>query len=345
MFERYRLGYRALLLIAAVEFAIVFTFGTARLWTYVQPGGFIDVMLPAWVVLPLIWAAAVTIALVRRGSGRPLAAMRRLLYIHRHWLMRGVLFVAVIMLLARAFTSYKSAIPLYVPFYADPWLADLDQAIFGTDPWRITHALIGPFGTMLIDRVYALWFMIMMLYMGWFCFTRNQALQVRGLLTYLLTWALLGNAAATSLSSVGPCFYEFFYHDPRFAPMMADLHADNEQHRLLALGAMNFLIDSIGKDRFAAGISAMPSLHVSIAFLCFLVAREYAVHFLPKLAAFAFAMIILVGSVHLGWHYAVDGIVGIAGVSLVWWATGRFMHWLDRREAAAMQGSALPIPA
>jgi hypothetical protein len=59
--------------------------------------------------------------------------------------------------------------------------------------------------------------------------------------------------------------------------------------------------------RIGAGISAMPSLHVTLAFLCFLVAREYARHFLPKLIAALFAAVIFLGSVHLGWHYVSDG--------------------------------------
>lgn len=291
-------------------------------------------MLPGWVMIPLMWAGYMSVEITRRQVDRPFSAVRRMLYRHRYWLQRGCLFMIVILFLARAFTSYKSAIPGIVPFYVDPWLANLDHAIFGMDPWRLTHAVIGPFGTMVIDRVYTLWFVIMMLYIGWFCFTRNQALQLRGLLTYLGAWAILGNLLATTLSSVGPCFYAHFYHDPRFEPLMQTLRAGDAQHKLFALEAMNFLLSSVGKDNFGAGISAMPSLHLSIAFLCFLVAREYAAHFVFKLLAFAFFMTILIGSVHLGWHYAVDGIVGVLGVGLIWWWTGRFIAWLDRREAA-----------
>jgi len=34
-----------------------------------------------------------------------------------------------------AFSTYKSAIPKIVPFYTDPWLADLDEWIHGAAPW------------------------------------------------------------------------------------------------------------------------------------------------------------------------------------------------------------------
>lgn len=335
MFQRYRVGYLVLLGLAAAEFVLAFTLGTAAVDKYVSPNGFVTIMLPAWVMLPLLWSGFVSVEIARRKVDRPFVAIRRILYLHRHWLMRGAVFVLMVLFLARAFTSFKTAIPGYVPFYADPMVADLDRAVFGTDAWRLTHSVIGPFGTMLIDRVYALWIFVMLLYMGWFCFTRNQKLQLQGLLTYLFTWAVLGNFCALALSSVGPCFYELFYQDPRYAPMMAELRTISNDRPLLALGAMNFLIDSIGKERFGAGISAMPSLHVAIAFLCFLVSWTYARRWWVKLLAGLFFATISVGSVHLGWHYASDGIVSVIVTGLIWWGTGRFVTWVEAREAKA----------
>ena len=35
-----------------------------------------------------------------------------------------------------------------------------------------------------------------------------------------------------------------------------------------------------------------------------------------------YALVILTGSVHLGWHYAVDGYVSAAAVLLLWVASG-----------------------
>jgi hypothetical protein len=37
----------------------------------------------------------------------------------------------------------------------------------------------------------------------------------------------------------------------------------------------------------------------------------------------AFAVVIFLGSVMLGWHYAIDGYVGAAGVAAIWWWCGR----------------------
>jgi hypothetical protein len=36
-----------------------------------------------------------------------------------------------------------------------------------------------------------------------------------------------------------------------------------------------------------------------------------------------YGVLILIGSVHLGWHYAIDGYASIIGVLVLWWAAGK----------------------
>ena len=180
MFGDLRLGYWFLLAIVAAEFIICTSLGTAPITALFGIGG-LSKMLPGWILLPLLWFGYLAIEITRRKVKHPFKAIRMLIYRHRFWLFRGMLFIAIIIPLARAFTSYKSAIPDIVPYFADALLIDADKALFGVDPWRITHAVIGPLGTAVIDRVYALWFVVMMLLLGWLCFTGNQKLQLRGL--------------------------------------------------------------------------------------------------------------------------------------------------------------------
>jgi hypothetical protein len=41
------------------------------------------------------------------------------------------------------------------------------------------------------------------------------------------------------------------------------------------------------------------------------------------LVLWVYTGIVLIGSVNLGWHYAVDGYAGILGAIACWWVAGR----------------------
>ncbi len=345
LLKRLRPGYYLLVALAMLQFSLSIPLGVATFGTYFSMGGLTKTLIPAWSLFPLVWAAGVGIVLTKRRINHPLRAMRSMLYRNRAWLGRCSFFAIIIIFVARSVTSYKTSIPDMVPYWADPYLVAADHALFGADPWRLTHAIIGPLGTKLIDDAYTLWFMMMMLCVGWFCFSRNPKLQLRGLLTTILVWGGLSNLAATMFASVGPCYYEHFYKDRRFVPMMDQLQLINAEYPLSALRAMAYLLKSFGQDKFGTGISAMPSLHVSVAMMCFLACCSYTRSLWLKIASGLFAATILVGSVHLGWHYAVDGLVGIAAVTLFWWGTGRFVDWLDQRHRAQKSDFAQAVAA
>lgn len=332
MFKSLRPAYHALIALAFVQIVLALALGQSDFWHLVRTEGMRLMVLMIGGLFPLVWIANVAIRITHRRIDRPTKTIWRMVRRERAWLLRGAFLAIMVLLFARAFSSFKSSISRLNPFWADPWLIELDHLTFGTDPWRLSHALLGPMGTLILDRIYILWFFMMFLTMGWFCFTRNAKLQIRGLLCYLLSWGLLGGVAAVAMSSAGPCFYEQFYGDNRFAPMMANLNAVNAETPLFAARSMQFLIKSLGVDRFGSGISAMPSMHVTIAMLSFLVTLTYSRSIALKVVSGLFALAIMVGSVHLGWHYAWDGIFGIIAVTVFWWGSGRLVDWLEQRE-------------
>ena len=289
----------------------------------------------------LAWIGLITVRVLRRGVDRPLPVVTRLVRRYRHWMMRTALVLSTIIPGTRAASSIKQAIPQNVPFYADPYLADVERFILGVDAWRLTHAFLGPFGTLIIDRLYLLWFPALSVLMSWFIVSRDRVFQLRGLLTMLLSWALLGNLLATTMASVGPVFYEEFYGDDRFAPLLANLRAYDVTYPVKMLLVSEFLLQTYNKGVFGSGISAMPSMHVSIAMIWLLVTRDRFGWRSPTFAAVAFFAVTCVGSVHLGWHYVSDGLVSIIGTGLIWWAVGRLVavlaqydanrHWLSVR--------------
>ncbi len=241
-------------------------------------------------------------------------------------------------LFINTFSLGKSLFPLVQPFYLDHALVALDRALHGgVDPWRLLQPLLGhPLVTYLLDKSYALWFfalyislLLQAVALG------DRRLRMQFLLSSILAWALLGNVAAALLSSAGPCFYALIGGGDTFAPLMTYLNGVAEGGlNLIALTAQDFLWSKYHAGAFAigSGISAAPSLHIAtswlIARLCQARAsaggsRRIAV------AAWIFLGCILVASVHLGWHYAVDGYLGILFAWLVWRAVG----WLLRRPA------------
>ena len=69
------------------------------------------------------------------------------------------------------------------------------------------------------------------------------------------------------------------------------------------------------------GISAMPSMHVVLAALW-----AFAGWHLSRVLGAVltvYTALIWVGSVHLGWNYAVDGIVSLAVLAGIWAVAGR----------------------
>jgi hypothetical protein len=219
-------------------------------------------------------------------------------------------------------TSLKRLIPELHPYYADDALIRLD-ALIGIDPWRLTHAIFGAAATRLLDTLYGLWHVGQIGLAMWLVLSRHRPFQLQAALSFQLAWLLMGGLLAIAFASVGPCFVDDFFGNERYAPLMARLPDD-----LHSATAMKYLLASQGTEAIGGGISAMPSLHVAISVLIGLCLRNR----LPRWQwlAWAYAAAIYLASIHLGWHYASDGIVSAVGMVAIWKAAGWYVEWLGR---------------
>lgn len=313
-------------------------------WTSLGPMGIWAVRLAAGILLLPVGAFAVQrlarLVGARRAPGADLPtladAWRAFPFrpTGRQFL-RAVLALMMIALFFQLFIGFKGAIPLVQPFTWDTAFMRLDRVLhFGQDPWRLLHPLLGyPLVTQAVDFFYYLWFPVKLGGILWFAWMADGPERRQFFLAFLLTWILLGNVAALVFSSAGPCYFELATGTAGpYAGLMEYLHGVDG---LLAVEVQATLLEGYSTTELhtVEGIAAMPSLHVAIPFLFALAtrARSRAVSW----GFVAFGIVTLIGSVHLGWHYAVDGYAAVAAVVVIWWGVGRVVEGRSREEADA----------
>lgn len=242
--------------------------------------------------------------------------------------------IAIMMLGFMAFTEMKSVIPLLNPYGWDVAFMELDRALhFGQDPWRWLQPIFGSTApTLILNFIYNLWFFVMFgfwLTSGWT--NSDKGWERQFLLSFIWCWIIGGTIFAILFSSMGPAFYDLIDNTNNpFAAQMSMLQAINENHEVIALGTQDMLREGYlnPANGGLSGISAMPSLHNATATLFMLAA--YRIHKIFGHVMLAFLMCIIIGSVHLAWHYAVDAYAGIIIAVILWKLAGIATRWQDR---------------
>lgn len=257
----------------------------------------------------------------------------RTIWISPQFLLRGLLMITCLYFFISSFTAMKQLIPHIHPYgNFDELFYQIDKTIhFGFSPWEITHSIFSaPIFTFIINIAYNLWFFILYAIFTLQAFIHeNERTRKTYFLSFFLCWIINGTLFATILSSVGPCYYDLIYalENGPYAPLMERLGAINEIYPIWALETQDRLW-GLYSDRntiLGGGISAMPSLHVSIALIQ--VFLGYRINKFCGRLLLAFFFIILIGSVHLGWHYAIDGYFSILTTTGIWF----FSRWIANR--------------
>ncbi len=182
---------------------------------------------------------------------------------------------------------------------------------------------------MAINILYHLWYFAVIWVTILFLTDRATHVQrVQYCLSFVIILFLIGNGLATLLSSAGPCYAHLVnpentqYNDllmllkSQSNSLVADgwipLWIIDLQHMLWE----NYVQQS---NHEGLAISAMPSMHVSTAVLMAL--GCYSLNKKMGIAMWVYALFVQIGSVHLAWHYAIDGYVGAIVTIIVWLAS------------------------
>lgn len=275
----------------------------------------------------LVWVAVLLGLEAFRSGARNAASGLRTRY-GRPEILLGVPLAALLFAhTALIHDTWKAMLGVETPYTWDVRLASLDRALHFTDPWRLTHAIFGSArATALIDWAYWLWYPFLWAAFAWTAWTHRRRLRTRVLVAWALTWVFLGTVVAHSFASGGPAFLEALTGDTQFLPLMSRLAEIDATYSLHALPLQRGVWANVeaGGGAFWISMSAMPSLHVA-APVVFALAAAHVSKWLAAVL-WGYVAVTLLGSVHLGWHYALDGEVAILGVCAIWWVTGKLVR-------------------
>ncbi len=284
----------------------------------------------------LTWSSYYYIYLLITKTRDPIQVYIRVLINFFTPLSKALSFFYLVLAMNLVFSSHtfiKRSIPDINPFKYDIILYNIDKWIhFGYSPWQLTHELFSnAYLSLFINFLYHLWFLFLWGSTLFFIIKKsNLQLRFQYLISFMLCWVINGAIIATILSSAGPCYLYLLDKDNKqFLSLMQRLAEQSEYLKSIGLPelwALN-VQDSLWQkyltrsDGIGVGISAMPSMHVSSSVLMAL--GSYRVNKKLGILMWVFAVFIQIGSVHLGWHYAIDGYIGALLTIIIWLIIGK----------------------
>jgi hypothetical protein len=314
-YAAYRAGY--------AEHPVVVTYGSIALTFF---------------TLALSWKAV--LLLYRERPERPIHRLVGAAIENRERIVLAACGSILLALGSAAFGSLKAGIPKVVPFWFDLPESRLEDWLFGGHPAVLLDPRI-PWVLPFLDRIYATFVGVHLLAVLAVLASKPSREKSRALVSLGLAWLTMGIIGAYLCSSVGPIFYDRVYGGHKFAALTELLrqHAPITTFTADALWA----IQQTGVPVIANGISAFPSMHVTLTCWLALVLKR------TRFAAFGWAYLglIWIGSILLGWHWGFGGVVGGLGMTGLWHLAPRllFIKKEEQAESAAVPADAGAVSA
>ena len=297
----------------------------------IRPFGLLDHYFYAWamnfgVIGTYVVASIGLFLVVHRLPRRRLLGFRRLLGPKRiaRYLAGLLLLLMTLVLFSDMFAAIKSSFPLNRGFPYDVLQADIDKALhFGVDPHRLLYGMaMHPWVLRVVEVNYNVgWFLVCYFTLFWVATSpRAEGFRLRFILTWFASWVIVGNIVASAFLSAGPVYYgKVTGDDLRFADQLAFLATSaGEVGSAHTFQAYLWSLHELGLAGLGSGISAFPSMHVALVTLIALFAAEHSRRL--GIVLWVYVAFVVLSSVYLGWHYAIDGYASILLVTAIYWA-------------------------
>jgi hypothetical protein len=183
--------------------------------------------------------------------------------------------------------------------------------LFGSQAWQVLYSKLGTW-MWFFDGFYGTFVGVHVLAVLVLLVAKSSFWKSRALVALALAWLLIGVVTAYCCSSAGPIFFDRVYGGHSFAAL--DHMLSREAPLTTFTGDALWAMHQSHVPAFANGISAMPSMHVALSLWLALVAHR--TNF--ALFAWVYYALIWIGSVLLGWHWFLGGLVGSAAMLAVW---------------------------
>lgn len=264
-----------------------------------------------------------------RLRGRSLSGMVRILR-ERGWLgPRLVRFLVLAPTLTAFFANFavwKSAIPLLD--HGFPWdtrLELLEIWLHGDHPDRLLAPVLGaPQAILFLDRMYETWFYLLFTLVLWQAWEADRRYLRQFWTAFALVWIVLGIFVASGFASAGPMYAGLDRGSSSYDDLLARLDAAGALAPLFVHLSSWSLWEAFRQPEVSIGdgISAFPSLHVAIVVLAALAAWRF--NRWAGTLTICYALMIFLGSIMLGWHYALDGEAAALATIAIWILAGRW---------------------
>ncbi|MDD2943854.1 MAG: phosphatase PAP2 family protein [bacterium] len=199
----------------------------------------------------------------------------------------------------------KQSIPLIHGQLFDDIL--LKQDIFfhlGRNPMLDMVHIFSGWADGYIDLAYVGWYPVLGSMMIVLLMQRDRRVMEWGIFSLLFLW-MAGGLLALAVPSLGPVYVRSEWFAGLSVPHARMIQAQLWQHyQEIIAGA------EATKFHNYEGIAAFPSLHVAIVALYSFVL--WRINRISAWLMIAYTVVVQIGSVFLGWHYAIDGYIGIA---------------------------------